>query len=155
MAAGDVKKTFRFRKETVKSKTNTAVTKGDILVYDTDGHAPGTQTLARASLAKRFKKCVATESVAAVAATQTDLPVLAEGVIDIRKVAGALEKMQIVGLTATAGKVGAWTPPSLGVGVWCATTVQLELEKLGYAVGEVQDAAGSNDDAVTTVLGSI
>lgn len=155
MAAGDVKKTFRFRKETVKSKTNTAVTKGDILIYDTDGHAPGTQALARASTSKRFKKCVATESVAAVTATQTDLPVLVEGIIDIRKVSGALEKMQIVGLTTTAGRVGAWTPPVLGVAAWCATTVQLELEKLGYAVGEVLNAAASGDDAVTTILGSI
>ena len=155
MAAGDVKKTFRFRKETVKSKTNTAVTKGDILVYDTDGHAPGTQALTKVSLSKRFKKYVATESVAAVASTQTGLPVLAEGVIDIRKVSGALEKGQIVGLTATAGKVGAWTPPDLGVAAWCATAIQAELEKLGYAIGEAQDAAASGDDPVTTILGSI
>lgn len=145
MVAGDVTRTFKFRKKTVPSKTNTTVTKGDVLVYDTDGWAPGTQVLAKASTSARYKKYVATETVAAVTSTQNDLPVLAEGLVGISKISGALEAGQLAGLSTTPGSVQAWTPPNLSVVAYCATTVQAELEKLGYIVGEVDEDAGSSD----------
>lgn len=153
MAAGDVVKTFRFRKETVASKTNTTVTKGDILAYDTDGWAPGTQALAVADRTKAFKKYVATATVAGVVDTQNNLDVIAEGVVGISKVSGALDKGQVVGLTSTAGKVGAWTPPVTPNSAYCATTMQAQLDKLLYAVGEVLADAENSDAFVNTVLG--
>lgn len=159
MAAGDVVKTFRFRKETIASKTNTTVTKGDLLAYDTDGFAPATQTILKADRATPFKKFVATATVAAVVDTQNALDVLAEGVIGISKVSGALDKGQLVGATATAGKVGAWAPPLVSGsgggtgGVYCAVTLQAQLDTLLYVVGEVQSDAANSDAFVNTVLG--
>lgn len=154
MAAGDVIKTFRFRKETLKSKTGGGDTKGDLLAYDTDGFAPATQTIIKATRSTPFKKYVATETVTAVPATQSDLPALAEGVIGISKVSGALSKGQIVGASATAGKVEAWAAPDISaiIAAYCATTIQAQLDKLLYAVGEVLSDAASNDTFVDTVF---
>ena len=156
MAAGDVVKTFRFRKETVKSKTGGGGTKGDLLAYDTDGFAPATQTIIKATRSTPFKKYVATETVTAVPATQSDLPALAEGVIGISKVSGALSKGQVVGASATAGKVEAWSAPDISaiIAAYCATTIQVQLDKLLYAIGEVQSDAENADAFVNTLLAS-
>jgi hypothetical protein len=154
MATGDVVKTYRFRKETLPSKTGGGDTKGDLLAYDTDGYAPATQTIIKATRSTPFKMYVATETVVAVPATQSDLPALAEGAIGISKVSGALSKGQVVGASATAGKVGAWTAPDISaiIAAYCATTIQAQLDKLLYAIGEVLEDAASGDAFVNTIV---
>ena len=154
MAAGDVVKTFRYRKETVPSKTNTSVTKGNLLAYDTDGFAPATQTILKADHTKAFKKYVATATVAGVADTNNNLEVIAEGVVGITKVSGALKQGQIVGATATAGAIGAWAAPTLTTtAAYCGVTMQAQLDTLLYVVGEVLTDAGNSDAFANVVFG--
>jgi len=151
MVAGDVIKTFRFRKETLTLKTTTGATKGYVLYYDTDGFSHATQTIVKTDLTKAWKFYVATETIVAPGSGQSTVDALAEGVIEIAKITGALKKGQRVGVTATAGKVGALVKPDA-----CATHVeaalQANLDALSYEVGEVYSDAASGDDAVKVLL---
>lgn len=144
---GDVVKTHRYRKETITLKTTTGCTKGDYLCYDTDGWAPATQALLAGPLAAMYKKYIATETIAAPGAGHAQASVLAEGVVGISKIAGALVKGQIVGATSTAGKVGARHGPDAPA-AYNEANVQTELDHFNYGELEVlEDAA----DAATYV----
>jgi len=151
MVAGDVIKTFRFRKETLTLKTTTGCTKGYVLYYDTDGFNHATQTLVKADLAKAWKFYVATATVVAPEAGQSTADALAEGVIEISKVVGALKKGQRVGVTSTAGKVGALAKPDACVS-YVEAVLQANLDALSYEVGEVYADAASGDDAAKVIL---
>jgi hypothetical protein len=148
LAAGDIVKTFRFRKETLTLKTTTGADKGQVLVYDTDGFAPATQALMAGPLSALYKKYVVIDQdVAAPASGQAQAGVLAEGVVGIQKVTGALKKGQIVGLTTTAGKVGGWADPDAPA-TYDEAGLQAELDKEQYKVGEVYEDAASGDTFV-------
>ena len=151
MVAGDVIKTFRFRKETLTLKTMTGCTKGYVLYYDTDGFNHATQTLVKSDLTKTWKFYVATATVVAPESGQSIADALAEGVIEISKVVGALKKGQRVGVTATAGKVGALVKPDACVS-YVEAALQANLDALSYEVGEVLVDAASGDDAVKVIL---
>jgi len=153
MVAGDVIKTFKFRKERLTLKTNTGCDKGYVLYYDTDGYAPATQTIVKADLTKTWKFYVATDKdvVAPIDGSHAIASVLAEGIIEISKVVGPLKKGQRVGVTSTAGKVGALVKPDACVS-YVEAALQANLDALSYEVGEVLVDAASGDDAVKVIL---
>jgi hypothetical protein len=152
MAAGDVVKTYRFRKETITLKTTTGCTKGQELCWDTDGYAPATQALLAGPLAAVRKKYIATDTVVAPGSGQSEASVLAEGVIGILKVAGALVKGQKVGVTSTAGSIGALAGPD-APSTYAEATMQAEFDKLQFEVGEVLEDAASGDAFANVIVG--
>lgn len=152
MAAGDVVKTWRFRKETITLKTTTGATKGQVLVWDTDGYAPSTQALLAGPLAALYKKYVVIDhDVVAPTSGHAEASVLAEGLVGIQKVSGALVKGQKVGVTSTAGKVGAQAGPDAPATVNEAN-VQTMMDTLQYEVGEVLEDAASGDTFANVIL---
>jgi hypothetical protein len=151
LAAGDVVKTFRFRKETMTLKTTTGCTKGQLLCYDTDGWAPATQTLLAGPLSAMYKKYVALETVAAPGTGQSEVSALAEGIVGILKVAGALVKGQRVSASATAGSVGAKVGPDAPATVNEAN-VQTMMDTLNFGDWEVLDDAASGDAFVNVIF---
>ena len=111
MAAGDRIQSSNDRVVSQLTKTNTAITKGQVLCFDTDGYAPATITLRAAATGYLYKLMVALETKAAVAATQVAFKGLEDGVVEITKVAGTIGKGQYVAVSATAGSVQAWVAP--------------------------------------------
>jgi hypothetical protein len=151
LVAGDVVKTFRFRKETITLKTTTGCTKGQLLCYDTDGWAPATQALLAGPLSAMYKKYVALETVAAPGSGQSVAGVLAEGVVGVSKVSGALVKGQRVSATSTAGSVGAKVGPDAPAS-YDEAGLQAELDKLDFGDWEVLEDAASGDAFVNVIF---
>ena len=83
-AVGDIYNDQLLGTDVLKSKTNTLVTLGDVLVFDTDGLAPA----ANASAAG-LKVFIALETVAAVGGTRNDIKVGTHGHFRARKITGA------------------------------------------------------------------
>jgi hypothetical protein len=152
LAAGDIQKTFRFRKETITLKTETGCTKGQELCWDTDGYGPATQALLAGPLAELHKKYVALATVAAPETGQSTVDALGEGVVGISKVSGALVKGQKVGVTSTPGSIGALAGPD-APSTYAEATAQAELDKLQFEVGEVLEDAASGDTFANVILG--
>jgi hypothetical protein len=109
MATGDLVKVEGdpWVKETVTLKTSQAVTKGQVLCYDTDGYAPATIALRCAAPTYGFR--VALQAVTQSATTPT-CEVLTRGGVEVNKVSGVvgptIGKHQKVWISTTAGKVG-------------------------------------------------
>ena len=138
MAAGDIVQEFGFRKRTVKLKSQTGCTKGDVLAWDTDGYAPAT------GVGPYF---VALETVSAPASGQATVEVLEEGVVEVGKVAGAINDGDWVGISSTAGKVTAFARPD-APSTYSEAGMQAELDKIFKRVGRAYGSAGANDATV-------
>ena len=151
MAAGDIIREFGMGRIKVKLKTTTGCTKGQLLYYDTDGYAPATQAIVNASLTADYKFLVALETVTAPASGQSEVHALAEGVVEILKVTGAIVQGQFVGATTTAGQVGALAKPDAPAS-YAEATAQAEFDKLQYAAGYAVAAAASGDATVKVRL---
>lgn len=147
MAPGDTVREFGMLKVRVKLKTTTGCTKGDLLYYDTDGYAPATLTIVNASLTVDYKFLVAQETITAPGSGQSYVNALAEGGIEVSKVTGALVVGQLVGASATAGKVQAQPKPDAPAS-YVEATVQTELDKLQAYAGWVIADAASGDAGV-------
>jgi hypothetical protein len=91
MTAGDVKRTSASPPYIIKgvTKTNTAITKGVIHHFDTDGWAP-------CGADGYGKHGVAMNTQAATAATQKEAQIMVEGTVMVSKAAGALKQGQPV-----------------------------------------------------------
>jgi hypothetical protein len=108
MTAGDRVQSYLDREIIVTRKTATAITKGDVLCYDTSGYAAATIALWCAN--KVWPLVVALETVAA-AASATTLHALRRGVVEINALATVpIEKNMLVQLSTTAGKIGKMCP---------------------------------------------
>jgi len=83
------------------SKTNTAITKGQLVIFDTDGWGPG----AAASTGPWGVLISAT--VAAVVATQHDIQVCVRGNVRVQKKAGAALNQGAYAKTEDGGEVSA------------------------------------------------
>ncbi len=109
MTAGDRVQSYLDREIMVTTKTNTAITKGDVLCYDTDGYAGATIALWCAN--KVWPLVVALETKAAVAATQYSIHALRRGVVEINALATVpITKNMLVQISTTAGKIGKMCP---------------------------------------------
>ena len=146
--AGDVIQEFSHRKRTVKLKTTTGCTKGQVLAYDTDGYAPADADAASANIGPFY---VATKTVAAPASGQADAEVLEEGVIILDKVTGAIADGDWVGLSTTPGKVTSFSKPD-APGSYAEATMQAELDKIFKRIGRAYGAAATNDTTVKVRL---
>jgi hypothetical protein len=145
MPVGDAIQEFGFLRRKVKLKTNTGVSKGDVLAWDTDGYAAATN----ASLGPFY---VAAETVAAPGeGKQAECHVYEEGVVVVGKVAGAIHEGDWVGVSSTAGKVTAYAKPDAPAS-YAEATVQAELDKVFKRVGRAYGSAAVNDTTVTIRL---
>ncbi|MGQ9543691.1 MAG: capsid cement protein [Candidatus Bathyarchaeia archaeon] len=145
MAAGDICKEFGLKTAKYTLKTNTGVTKGDVLAYDTDGWAPAD---ADASTGNKGPFTVALETVAAPGeGKQATCKVLEEGVVEVNKVTGAIAKGQWVALSTTAGKVEAYSVLDAPA-TYTEAAMQAELDKIERRVGRCEESAASNDTTV-------
>ncbi|GEM_PF-1566314 len=146
MAAGDVFKEFGMKVAKYTLKTNTGVTKGDVLAYDTDGWGPAD---ADASSGNKGPFVVALETVVAPGAgLQASCKVLEEGVVEVSKVSGAINQGAWVALSTTAGKVKAYANLDAPA-TYAEADMQAELSKIEQRVGRCEKEAASAD---TTVL---
>jgi hypothetical protein len=152
MASGDPVQGFNYRQTSRTLKTTTGCTKGYVLAYDTDGFAHATQALRTA--APTYAIVVAFETVVAPVSGQSTAKVVEDGVIEIEKVSGALVKGQLIGLSTTAGKVGAWVAPDAPT-AFAEAALQAELDKLLYVVGTCHEDAATGDTSVNVKLGGV
>ena len=152
MASGDPVQGFNYRQTSRTLKTTTGCTKGYVLAYDTDGFAHATQALRTTT--RTYPIVVAFETVVAPGSGQSVAKVIEDGVIEIEKVTGAIGKGQLVGLSTTAGKVGAYVAPD-APSTYAEATVQAELDKLLYVVGVCHEAAASGDASVKVKRGGV
>lgn len=149
--AGDIDHTYALLVIDAVTKTNTAVTKGDVVGFDTDGWAPAAQAAGPGpTMGGVFGVSLDTEE--AVAATQKAIRVMLKGAIYITKTTGtAIEVGEAVGLTATAGAVNKWTIADVG-----ATPDQASINDaiadVTEKVGQCIEAAASADTIVLTLL---
>jgi len=142
LEAGDVIQEFAYRKRVVKLKTNTGVTKGQVLAWDTDGYVPGDADAAAGNIGPFY---VALQTVAAPGAgKQAECEVLEEGVVVVEKVTGAINDGDWVGLSTTAGKVTAFAKPDAPAS-YAEATMQAELDKIFKRVGRSYGGAASAD----------
>ena len=116
-----------------KSKTNTAIAKGDVVVLDTDGWAGVTS-----GTPGPFGVCL--DDVAAVAGTQFDIRVAIRGRFEVTKPAGAL----IQGQPVKGDSTGA---------VELAVLTGMAPDELMLVVGTVIDDAANADTTVVIELG--
>lgn len=142
------------RRQQVKLKATTGANKGQVLYFDTDGYAPATQAIVDADLTKAWKPvAVVDKDVAAPTAGQATAAVAVEGIVEVLKLSGALTKGQKVGITTTAGQVGALAKPDAPA-TYAEATAQAEFNKLFYYVGVVHEDAASGASTVKIRLGT-
>jgi hypothetical protein len=97
-APGDIINTVPFFQTKALSKTNTAITKGQLCAFDTDGWGP-----AGAASVGPFG-VMTSPGIAAIVATQQDITILRLGAVRVLKTAGAAISD---GQAVQAGAVGA------------------------------------------------
>lgn len=150
MAGGDVKWTYGLFAIKALSKTNTAITKGDVVYFDTDGWAPAVQGAGPGATGSYGVMISAT--VAAVAGVQSDITVLLRGEVEINKITGALSQGEPVGLSATSGSVGSWSIADVGASP-SQTSINDAITDATEKVGTVLEDAASGDATVKTLVG--
>jgi len=102
---GKISRTFEFVVIETETKTGTAVTEGQVVVFDTDGVAP-------ASAGASGKFGVALETVSPGAGEQEEILVALKGAVRVPKESGALNFMQFV-VAGASGAVKARTSETM------------------------------------------
>jgi len=143
-AAGDIIRTVPFVVIKGVTKTNTAIEKGQLLAFDTDGWAP-----ANNSHTGPFG--VALNDQSAEAGVQKEAHVMLHGQVRIQKVTGAISQGQGIMPSATDGKVTVWTIADVGSAPDQTSINAAILDSVQKAGTCVEDAA-SGDDFVEAII---
>lgn len=151
MALGDIDMTRPYLLIDGETKTNTAVTRGDLLQYDTDGWFPAVQAVGPADDSAIYGVCLDTE--AAVGGTQVKIRVLLRGVVQVAKNATeAMEVGQAVMVGAAAGEVDLFAVADVG-GTFVQADVNDAIADVTEKVGMCWVAVGSSVVVVSVLMG--
>jgi len=145
--AGDINKTFEYLVVKTTSKTNTAVTRGQVLAFDTDGFAP-----CSAGDQGPFRVCLETKA-AGGAGVQTEFPALVYGVVSVTA-NGAATNINVGDYVVSDdnGAVKAFVAPDVGATPTQAS-INAALLDLLEIVGQANQAATTDGAVIQIFLG--